>query len=61
MIVEHFPTWIEIFAFLNKYNERATHAFLDCILSHFGALVKVLMDYKKELLGEFQALYVNKP
>jgi hypothetical protein len=29
---------------------------LDCILSWFGAVVKVLMDYRRELLGEFQAL-----
>jgi hypothetical protein len=56
MIVEHFPKWIEIVAFLNKYDERATYAFLDCILSRFGALVKVLMDYRRDFLGEFQAL-----
>ncbi len=61
MIVEYFPKWIEIVAFLNKYNERVAYAFLDCILSQFGALVKVSMDNRRELLGEFQALYVNKP
>lgn len=38
MIVEHFPKWIEIVTFLNKYNERATYAFLDYILSRFGGL-----------------------
>jgi len=56
IVVEHFPKWIEIVAFLNKYNERDAYAFLDCILSRFGAFIKVLMDYRKELLGELQAL-----
>jgi hypothetical protein len=41
---------------LNKYNEGIAYAFFDRVLSHFGALAKVLTDQGMDFQGEFQVL-----
>ncbi len=38
----------------NHSNEKVTYAFLDKILSRFGALAKVIIDQGTKFYGEFQ-------
>ena len=56
MMIEYFSKWIELVALLDKFNERVAYAFLDRVLSRFGALTEVLTDQDREFLEEFQAL-----
>jgi hypothetical protein len=56
MMVEHFSKWIELVPSPDKSNEGITYAFLDKVLSHFGALVEVLIDQGTKFQGEFQVL-----
>jgi len=44
VMVEHFSKWIELVPSLDKSSEGITYAFLDRVLSHFGALTIVLND-----------------
>lgn len=44
---------------LDKSNEGVAYAFLDRVLSHFGALAEVLTDEGTELPREFKALCVQ--
>jgi hypothetical protein len=53
MMIEYFFKWLHIVALLNKFNEGFAYAFLERILSCFGALAKVLTNQRHELLGEF--------
>jgi transposase InsO family protein len=54
--VEHFSKWIELVPSLDKSSEGVAYAFLDRVLSHFGAPVEVLIDQGMEFQGEFQVL-----
>ncbi len=56
VMVEHFSKWIELVPSLDKSNEGAAYAFLDRVLSHFGAPVEVLIDQGIKFQGEFQVL-----
>ncbi|CAM6093577.1 unnamed protein product [Calypogeia fissa] len=56
VMVEHFSKWIELVALPDKASEGTTYAFLDCVLSHFGAPAEVLTDQGTEFQGEFQVL-----
>ncbi len=56
VMVEHFSKWIELVPSPNKSNEGVAYAFLDKVLSHFGALAKVLTDQSMKFQGEFQVL-----
>ncbi len=40
----------------DKFSKGVAYAFLDRVLSHFGALVKVLIDQGTDFQGEFQVL-----
>jgi len=53
VMVEHFSKWIELVPSPDKSNEGLAYAFLDRVLSHFGALAKVLTDQGIEFQGEF--------
>jgi transposase-like protein len=55
-MVEHFSKWIELVPSPDKSNERVTYAFLDRVLSHFGAPAEVLTDQGSKFQGEFQVL-----
>ena len=55
-MIEHFSKWIELVALLDKFSEGAAYAFLDRVLSRFGAPAEVLTDQGREFLGEFQSL-----
>jgi len=59
VIVEHFSKWIELVPSPDKSNEGVAYAFLDRVLSHFGAPVKVLTDQGMEFQGEFKVLCDN--
>lgn len=56
VMVEHFSKWIELVALPDKSSEGTAYAFLDRVLSRFGAPAEVLTDQETEFLGEFQAL-----
>jgi len=56
VMVEHFSKWIELVPSPNKSNEGVAYAFLDRVLSHFGALAEVLTDQGIKFQGEFQVL-----
>ena len=56
VMVEHFSKWIELVALPDKASEGAAYAFLDRVLSHFGAPAEVLTDQGTEFQGEFQVL-----
>jgi transposase-like protein len=43
-MVEHFSKWIELVPSSDKSNEGVAYAFLDRVLSHFGAPAEVLTD-----------------
>jgi hypothetical protein len=44
VMVEHFSKWIELVPSLYKSSEGVVYAFLDRVLSHFGAPAEVLID-----------------
>ncbi|CAM6122949.1 unnamed protein product [Calypogeia fissa] len=56
VMVEHFSKWIELVALPDKASEGVVYAFLDRVLSHFGAPAEVLTDQGTEFQGEFQVL-----
>ncbi len=56
MMVEHFSKWIKLVPSPNKSSEGVAYAFLNRVLSHFGAPVEVLTDQGMEFQGEFQVL-----
>ncbi len=56
VMVEHFSKWIELVPFLDKSNEGVAYAFLDKVLSHFGAPIEMLTDQNTKFQGEFQVL-----
>jgi transposase-like protein len=56
VMVEHFSKWIELVPSLDKSSEGVAYAFLDRVLSHFGAPAKVLTDQGTKFQGEFQVL-----
>ncbi|OAE19927.1 hypothetical protein AXG93_1520s1000 [Marchantia polymorpha subsp. ruderalis] len=56
VMVEHFSKWIELVALPDKASEGVAYAFLDRVLSHYGAPAEVLTDQGTEFQGEFQVL-----
>ncbi len=56
VMVEHFSKWIELVPSPDKSSKGVAYAFLDRVLSHFGAPVEVLTDQGIEFQGEFQVL-----
>jgi transposase-like protein len=55
-MVEHVSKWIELVLSPDKSNKGVAYAFLDRVLSHFGAPAEVLIDQGMEFQGEFQVL-----
>eukprot|EP00245_Coleochaete_scutata_P000411 TRINITY_DN1051_c1_g1_i1.p1 TRINITY_DN1051_c1_g1~~TRINITY_DN1051_c1_g1_i1.p1 ORF type:complete len:1227 (+),score=252.29 TRINITY_DN1051_c1_g1_i1:430-3681(+) len=56
VMVEHFSKWIELVALPDKTSRGAAQAFVDRVLSRFGAPAEVLTDQGGEFLGEFQEM-----
>ena len=48
VMVEHFSKWLELIALPDKSSEGVAYAFLDRVLSHFGAPAEALTDQGME-------------
>jgi hypothetical protein len=48
VMIEHFSKWLELVPLLDRNNEGVTYAFLDKMLSRFGALIKYFIDQGME-------------
>ena len=57
--VDHFTKWVELVPLKSKSSADVAHAFLDQVLSRFGAPGEVLTDQGKEFQGAFQTLLAN--
>jgi hypothetical protein len=56
VMVEHFSKWIELVPSPDKSRKGVAYAFLDRVLSHFGAPAEVLTNQGTKFQGEFQVL-----
>ena len=51
--VGHFTKWVELVPLQHKSSGDVAHAFLDEVLSRFGASGEVLTDQGSEFMGAF--------
>jgi hypothetical protein len=56
IMIEHFSKWIELVALLDKSSYNTSQAFLQQVLSRFGACVECLTDQRSKFKGDFQNL-----
>jgi transposase InsO family protein len=56
IMIEHFSKWIEFIALSNKSSHNTSQAFLQQVLSRFGACAKCFTDQGSKFRGEFQDL-----
>ncbi|CAM6093253.1 unnamed protein product [Calypogeia fissa] len=56
IMIEHFSKWIELVALPDKSSHSTSQAFLQQVLSRFGACAECLTDQGSEFRGEFQEL-----
>ncbi len=56
IMIEHFSKWVELVALLDKSSHSTSQAFLQQVLSRFGACAECLIDQGSEFRGEFQDL-----
>jgi hypothetical protein len=56
IMIEHFSKWVELVVLLNKSSHNTNQAFLQHVLSRFGAYAECLTDQGSEFRGEFQDL-----
>ncbi len=56
IMIEHFSKWVELVALLDKSSHNTNQAFLQHVLSRFGAYVECLTDQGAKFRGEFQDL-----
>jgi hypothetical protein len=56
IMIEHFSKWVELVALPDKSSHSTSQAFLQQVLSRFGACAKCLIDQGSEFRGEFQDL-----
>jgi hypothetical protein len=52
-MTEHFSIWLDLVPLPNCSSERVAYAFLDIVLSRFGAVAKVFIDQGIDFCGEF--------
>jgi hypothetical protein len=52
-MIKHFSKWLELVPLSDCNSQGVAYAFLDIILSRFGALAEVLTDQSTEFHGEF--------
>jgi hypothetical protein len=57
IMIEHFSKWVELVALPNKSSHSTNHAFLQQVLSRFGACAECLTNQGLEFEGEFQDLF----
>jgi len=56
IMIEHFSKWVELVALPDKSSHSTSQAFLQQVLSRFGACVEYFTDQGSEFKGEFQDL-----
>jgi hypothetical protein len=56
IMIEHFSKWVELVALPDKSSHNTSHAFLQQVLSRFGACAECLTDQGSEFRGKFQDL-----
>jgi hypothetical protein len=56
IMIEHFSKWVELIALSDKSSHNTSHAFLQQVLSSFGAYVECLINQGSELRRKFQDL-----
>jgi hypothetical protein len=56
IMIEHFSKWVELVALMDKSSHNTNQAFLQQVLSRFGACVECLIDQGSKFRGEFQDL-----
>jgi hypothetical protein len=56
IMIEHFSKWVELVVLPNKSSHSTSQAFLQQVLSRFGACVECLIDQGSKFKGEFQDL-----
>ncbi len=54
IMINHFPKWAELVMLPNKSSHSTSQAFLQQILSRFGACAECLTDEGPKFKGEFQ-------
>jgi hypothetical protein len=57
IMIEHFSKWVELVTLPNKSSHNTNRAFLQQVLSRFGACAKCLTDQGLEFKGQFQDLF----
>jgi len=57
IMIEHFSKWVELVALSDKSSHSTNQAFLQQVLSRFGACVEWLTNQGSEFRGEFQDLF----
>jgi hypothetical protein len=55
-MIEHFFEWLELVPLPYCSNERVAHAFIDKVLSKFGALTKLFTDQSTKFGRDIQDL-----
>jgi len=56
IMIEHFSKWVELLALPDKSSHSTNQAFLQQVLSRFGACAKCLTNQGSKFKGEFQDL-----
>jgi len=56
IMTEHFSKWVKLVALLDKSSHNTSQAFLQQVLSRFGACAECLTNQGSEFRGEFQNL-----
>jgi len=56
IMIEHFSKWVELVTLPDKSSHITNQAFLQQVLSRFGAYAKCLIDQGSKFMGEFQDL-----
>jgi hypothetical protein len=56
IMIEHFSKWVELVALPNKSSHNTSQAFLQQVLSRFGACAECFIDQGLKFRGEFQDL-----
>jgi len=57
IMIEPFSKWVKFVMLPNKSSHNTNHAFLQQVLSRFGACVECLTDQRSEFRGESQYLF----
>jgi len=55
-MIEHFSKWVKLVVLPDRSSHNTSQAFLQQVLSRFGACVKCITDQGSEFRGEFQDL-----